>query len=126
MLAALTALAVVSALLAPASAAQAQGSDQTVAAFTTTYKDVSAGGKHSCGLSTDGTITCWGNDDDGQANAPSGSFKAVSVGEEHSCGLSTGGTITCWGYNDDGQTNEPSGSFKALSSGRRHDQVLGK
>ena len=113
-------LAAVSALLAPASAVQAQGSDETVAAFTTTYKDVSAGGRHSCGLSTSGTITCWGNDDDGQVNAPSGSFKAVSVGEEHSCGLSTSGTITCWGYNDDGQSNEPSGSFKAVSAGNYH------
>ena len=113
-------VAAVSALLAPASAVQAQGSDETVAAFTTTYKDVSAGGRHSCGLSTSGTITCWGNDDDGQVNAPSGSFKAVSVGEEHSCGLSTSGTITCWGYNDDGQSNEPSGSFKDVSAGNYH------
>ena len=58
------------------------------------------GWRHSCGLRTDGTITCWGwNEDSGQATAPAGQFSAVSAGRRHSCGLRTDGTITCWGRN---------------------------
>ena len=60
---------------------------------------------HSCGLRTDGTITCWGSDIEGQLNAPAGQFSAVSAGGFHSCGLRTDGTITCWGNNDGGQAD---------------------
>ena len=38
------------------------------------YSAVSAGGDHSCGLRTNGTITCWGNNDEGQATAPDGQY----------------------------------------------------
>ena len=48
---------------------------------------------HSCALRGDATMTCWGNNDFGQADAPAGAFTA----SEQSCGLRTGGTITCWG-----------------------------
>ena len=30
------------------------------------FKAVSAGGSHSCGLRTDNTITCWGSNQYGQ------------------------------------------------------------
>ena len=58
---------------------------------------VVVGGIHSCGLRTDGTITCWGRNSEGQADAPEGTFNAVSAGEDHSCGLRTNDTIICWG-----------------------------
>ncbi|MCY4665337.1 MAG: RCC1 domain-containing protein [Acidimicrobiaceae bacterium] len=58
---------------------------------------VSAGGVHSCGLRTDATITCWGDNEHDQASAPAGTFRAVSAGEDHSCGLRTDDTIICWG-----------------------------
>src|SRR4051794_31415380 len=45
---------------------------------------VSAGGGHSCGLRTDGTVSCWGDNSDGQASAPAGTFSAVSAGGVHS------------------------------------------
>ena len=45
------------------------------------FSAVTAGGFHSCGLRTNGTITCWGrNNDSGQATAPSGQFSAVTAG----------------------------------------------
>ena len=31
---------------------------------------VTAGGDHSCGLRTNNTVTCWGWNSDGQADAP--------------------------------------------------------
>ena len=82
---------------------------------------VSAGLAHSCGRTfLYRYITCWGNDDLGQADAPSGSFIAVSAGGFHSCGLRTDGTVTCWGTNIVGQLNAPSGSFSAVSAGDLH------
>ena len=61
------------------------------------YKAVSAGTSHSCGLRTDNTIVCWGNNDSGQTEVPDGEYKAVSAGTYHSCGLRTDSTMICWG-----------------------------
>ena len=83
------------------------------------FDAVSAGDAHSCGLKTDGTITCWGNNSAEQASAPSGAFSAVSAGGVHSCGLRTDNTITCWGGNNEGQADAPSGAFSAVSAGDR-------
>ena len=33
------------------------------------FKAVSAGGAHNCGIRTDDTITCWGHNGSGQADA---------------------------------------------------------
>ena len=85
-----------------------------------TFKAVSAGEYHSCGLRADDTITCWGDNSAGQTDAPAGAFKAVSVGEYHSCGLRADDTITCWGSNGSGQTDAPAGAFKAVSAGTYH------
>ena len=72
---------------------------------------VAAGWVHSCGLRVNGTITCWGNDDHGQLDVPSGQFSAVAAGWVHSCGLRTSGTITCWDNNEYGQADAPDGQF---------------
>ena len=64
---------------------------------------MTAGGVHTCGLRTDGTVVCWGaryEFDEGQTDAPDGLFTAVTAGSRHSCGLRTDGTITCWGSNE--------------------------
>ena len=57
---------------------------------------------HSCALRTDNTITCWGNNEDGQTDAPDGQYTAITAGISHSCALRTDNTITCWGWNDYG------------------------
>ena len=87
---------------------------------TVRFEAVSAGGLYSCGLRTDGTITCWGHNQWGQTDAPSGTFSAVSASRRYSCGLRTDGTITCWGDNSEGQTDAPSGTFSAVSAGHGH------
>ena len=94
------------------------------------FTAVSVGGLHSCGLRTDGTIACWGQDEEGESwrahrqyaltDPPSGTFSAVSAGRAHSCGLRTDRSITCWGNNGDGQTDAPPGTFTSVSAGIGH------
>ena len=65
---------------------------------TVGFHSMSAGGHHSCGVSTGGAGYCWGRDDDGQSSVPSGvTWAAISAGYSHSCGVSTGGAGYCWG-----------------------------
>ena len=85
-----------------------------------TFKAVTAGYEHSCGLRSNNTITCWGNNSEGQTVAPAGTFKAVTAGYEHSCGLRSNNTITCWGSNNHAQADAPSGTFKAVTAGFIH------
>ena len=52
---------------------------------------------HTCGLKTDGTLACWGENSYGQATPPAGTFSQVSAGDDHTCGVRTDGTLACWG-----------------------------
>ena len=59
---------------------------------------ISAGGQHSCGVSTGGAGYCWGSTTDGRSSVPSGvTWAAISAGGWHSCGVSTGGRATVGG-----------------------------
>ena len=78
---------------------------------------ISVGGGHSCGIRTDATAVCWGLNDEGQADAPSGTFTAISAGGASSCGIRSDGTAACWGDNFWGQADAPSGTFTAISAG---------
>jgi alpha-tubulin suppressor-like RCC1 family protein len=37
-----------------------------------TFTAVSAGGDHTCGVKTSGTVVCWGDDSSGEATPPAG------------------------------------------------------
>ncbi|MYI56894.1 MAG: hypothetical protein F4062_07715, partial [Acidimicrobiia bacterium] len=84
------------------------------------YTAVSAGIDHSCGLRAEGTVICWGDNFEGQLDAPAGAFAAVSSGWDHSCGLRVDGTIVCWGLDSFGGLDAPAGVFVAVSAGSRH------
>lgn len=81
---------------------------------------VSAGGGHTCAVTTSGSASCWGWNSDGQlgsgsdrgpescgsapcSTSPVGvvaldsGVAAISVGGEHTCVLTTGGGVKCWG-----------------------------
>ena len=90
-------------------------------ATPTSFKAVSAGRLHSCGVRSDDTIVCWGKNSSG----PEGGFKAVSAGRDHSCATRSDNTVVCWGSNPYGQTDEPVGGFKAVSAGGRHSCGIG-
>jgi alpha-tubulin suppressor-like RCC1 family protein len=91
------------------------------------FTQVSAGGLHTCGLKTDGTVACWGSNIGllgfptvGQATPPLGNFTQVSAGGYHTCGLRTEGTVACWGDNGDGEATPPVGTFTQISAGSGH------
>ena len=82
------------------------------------------GSAHSCALSSDGTVRCWGENSDGQlglgdtadrgdesgemgADLPlvdlDGLAAQIACGDKHTCALLNSGQIKCWGRNVAGQ-----------------------
>jgi hypothetical protein len=80
---------------------------------------ISAGGHHTCGIKSDGTVACWGNNAWGQTSpVPAGTFTQVSAGFYNTCGIKSDGTVACWGWNGYGQTSPvPAGTFTQVSAG---------
>ena len=81
-----------------------------------TFKALTLGGRHTCGLDADGEAFCWGDNQFGQlGNGSSESaaepvpvigglnFSSLEAGAIHTCGLTASGTAYCWGYNRWGQ-----------------------
>jgi alpha-tubulin suppressor-like RCC1 family protein len=80
------------------------------------FQKIRAGGLHTCALTLDYHIYCWGDNLYGALGTPgpSQSFAPVQVfspalfmdlaaGGSHSCGLRTDGVLFCWGGNESGQ-----------------------
>ena len=89
-----------------------------LASFAEQAFNISAGQYHTCAVrSGDSTIVCWGDNEEGQLAAPSGTFIEFSAGNNHSCGLRTDATIACWGRNSWGETTPPAGVFSSVSAG---------
>jgi len=78
------------------------------------------GGNFACGVRTDGSVACWGDNASGQATPPTGMFSYVSAGGAFACGLRTDGTIACWGDNSQGQATPLTGTFLSVSAGSDH------
>ena len=87
---------------------------------TSGFKAVAAGGMHSCAIAADDTVTCWGENSSGQADAPAGTFKTIAAGGDSTCGLRTDDTIACWGRGWMGQADAPAGTFKTIAAGTSH------
>ncbi|ETW04783.1 hypothetical protein H310_03922 [Aphanomyces invadans] len=86
------------------------------------FIQVSSGRFHTCGVTLDETIECWG--DPNHAQSPAGLFVQVSCGDFHSCGVLKDGTLSCWGADYDGQLNVPQGRFVQVSCGKGHSCAL--
>lgn len=89
------------------------------------FAQIDAGGRSTCGLALDGSVYCWGANEQGQlgdGNAGTNSntprpvglditFVRVSTGHSHVCGLTSiaGGDVFCWGRNVEGQLGDGTG-----------------
>ena len=89
------------------------------------FQALSAGWSHTCGLGTDGTITCWGYNRRFVSQAPAGQFREVTAGFIHSCALGVDDTIVCWGRWDMTRDAPRSGRFQSVSAGAGHTCALG-
>ncbi len=85
---------------------------------------VRSGDIHSCARRTDGSVWCWGNNDNGrlgnQSTAASptpvqvklcngstlGGVESVSVGGGHACAVLTNKTVVCWGRGGSGELGD--------------------
>jgi alpha-tubulin suppressor-like RCC1 family protein len=82
------------------------------------WQRLESGLNHQCGLKADGSIECWGNNNEGQtSNVPTGLFRAFSVGYNHACAIRDNGTLACWGNNNSGKATPPSGTFVQVAAG---------
>ena len=79
---------------------------------TLAFHQVSGGGNHTCGVTTDNRAYCWGWGSSGQlgdgttttrfepvAVASMLRFRQVSAGGQHTCGVTTDNRAYCWGAN---------------------------
>lgn len=80
------------------------------------FRSISAGEHHTCGVTTANQIVCWGRNQFGQLGignttltpspavvAGGMSWQSVSAAETVSCGMTTGAIAYCWGDNSYGQ-----------------------
>jgi alpha-tubulin suppressor-like RCC1 family protein len=93
------------------------------------FKYISARGRHTCGITGQGDLYCWGNDTYDQLGNGSGanssprpmavdvnnvvgdaSFIQVACGSEHTCALSVQGVAYCWGRDNRGQAGNNNGA----------------
>ena len=82
------------------------------------YKAIDAGKNHTCGIKMDDTIECWGDNSDGQTDAPSGQFLSVSAGGVASCGINFDDNLVCWGHVR--MQSPPARDYTQVSVGEEH------
>ena len=78
---------------------------------------ISAGGIHSLGIRTDGTLEGWGG---AYSDVIAGTFRAIAAGDYHNLAIKPNGELAGWGWNLEGQINVPSGTFSAVAAGNSH------
>jgi alpha-tubulin suppressor-like RCC1 family protein len=106
------------------------------------FRQVSAGGNHTCAVTTDDRAYCWGENTWGQLgdDAPGFArlapvrvlgglrFRHVSAGFDHTCGVTTDDRAFCWGVNQAGQLGDGTSASRptpvaVAAAGRRFRQV---
>jgi len=80
-----------------------------------TWTDVAVSGIYSCGIESDASLWCWGQDTSGQLgdglttgeqDVPQripGTWLSVTAGEDYACAIATDNSLWCWGDDWAGQ-----------------------
>jgi alpha-tubulin suppressor-like RCC1 family protein len=92
------------------------GTDRTAVA-------ISAGYAHTCTILDDGSVSCWGDNTEGQLGIVKANTQRytptqisslgegrtaveITAGPAHTCAILDDGSVSCWGYNYDGQLGD--------------------
>jgi len=92
---------------------------------------VAAGLKHTCALLSDGQVSCWGDNQDGQLGDSTNTTRltpvsvggldrnvgAIAAGGSHTCSLNSSGGVACWGNNQYGQLGDGSTTTRTAPIG---------
>lgn len=87
---------------------------------TMTFRAIAAGGLHTCGVLTSGSMACWGSNASGQIGDPSVGTTALTpvpvpgvtdvvlleAGNAHTCIVDGDSAVRCWGMNNNGQIGD--------------------
>ncbi len=87
---------------------------------------IAGAGAHACALSEDGIVSCWGENQSGQATPPPMSkVIQLALGDFHSCAVTEEGKVFCWGWNWMEQNNVPRlPKIKQVATGNSHTCAL--
>ena len=93
------------------------------------FTTITGAGSHTCALTTDGEVYCWGRNNMGQLGdgthtnravptavpRPAGvTFSAITAAGNHTCALGSDGRAYCWGENGHGQLGDGTTTARAL------------
>ncbi len=109
-------------------------------------KSLGLGYQHSCAVLDDGSVKCWGKNEDGQLGlgdtahrgdaagemgdklpavdlGKGRTAKMVAAGYSSTCALLDNGSVKCWGKGDDGQLGIGSADHRGKSAGTMGDSL---
>jgi alpha-tubulin suppressor-like RCC1 family protein len=92
-----------------------------VISLTSGVKAVATGQWFSCAVLNNGTVSCWGDDTNGQLGNDAANpspfatpqvvsgltgVASIAAGQDHACALLNSGAVECWGNNQQGQLGD--------------------